>query len=124
MLLCLSFALMFGFYISFGNLISSIFTPFGLSSHDISMVGLYLLLSGILGAVIVGAWVDRTGTYKATTLVLCIANIVFLTIVNQILYHLDYSFTLFMIACILMGFSSVAYIPLSLGFAAELTFPL
>ena len=124
MLLALSFALMFGFYISFGNLISSIFTPFGLSPQDISMVGLYLLLSGCIGAVVMGAWVDRTGAYKKTSLCLCAANIIFLTTVNQTVYHLEYSYTLFVSSCILMGFSSVSYIPLSLGFAAELTFPL
>ena len=83
MLLCLSFALLFGFYVSFGNLISSIFTPFGLTPNEISMVGLYLLVAGILGALVIGAFVDRTGLYKTTTICLCLANIIFLATVNQ-----------------------------------------
>ena len=124
MLLCLSFALLFGFYVSFGNLISSIFTPFGLTPNEISMVGLYLLVAGILGALVIGAFVDRTGLYKTTTICLCLANIIFLATVNQTVYHLEFSYTLFLTSCILMGFASVSYIPLSLGFAAELTFPL
>lgn len=124
MLLCLGFALMFGFYVSLGNLISSIFTPFGLSPREISTVGLYLLLAGIIGAIMVGAIVDRTGAYKITTIVLSLLNVIFLTVVNQTVYHLEYSYALFMISMMLMGFSSVAYLPLSFSFAAELTFPL
>ena len=124
MLLGLSFAFMFGFYISLGNLISSIFTPFGFSPFDISMVGLYLLVSGIIGAVIVGIMVDRTGAYKITMITLSTMNVIFLTIVNQTVYHLEFSKELFYASLILMGFSSVAYIPLTFSFAAELTFPL
>jgi len=122
--LCMSFALMFGFYLSLGNLISNIFSPFGLDPHDIAMLGLYLLGSGIVGAIVIGAWVDRTATYKATTIFLCAANVIFLTIVMETLYHLEYSYTLFLVSLLLMGFASVSYIPLSLGFAAELTFPM
>lgn len=124
MLLCLTFALMFGFYISLGNLISSIFTPFGLSPNEISMVGLYLLIAGIIGAICVGVLVDRTGAYKITMLVLSVMNLVFLIIVNQTVYHLDYSYALFLVSLLLMGFSSVSFIPLAFSFAAELTFPL
>ena len=122
-LLVISFALMFGFYVSLGNLISGLFSPFGLSAVEITYMGLYLLVSGILGAVIIGAWVDRTATYKATYAVLCMGNIVFLICVTQTLYHLHEDRTLFYISCCCMGFSSVSLIPLSIGFAAELTFP-
>lgn len=124
MLIIMSFALMFGFYVALGNLISNIFTPFGMQASEIAMVGLYLLAAGVVGAVSVGAFVDRTGLYKGTTLVLGFANIVFLTILNQTLYHIDDSKTRFYISACFMGFTSVAYIPLSLGFSAELTFPL
>lgn len=124
MLLVISFALMFGFYVALGNLISSIFSPFHMDAYEIAMVGLYLLVSGIVGALLIGAFVDRTGMYRLTTLVLGVANIVFLCIVNQSLYHIDVNKTRFYVATCFMGFTSVAYIPLSLGFSAELTFPL
>ena len=108
---------------SLGNLISGLFSPFGLSAVEITYMGLYLLFSGIVGAVIIGAWVDRTATYKTTMAVLCLGNIVFLICVTQTLYHLHENRTLFYISCCFMGFSSVSLIPLSIGFAAELTFP-
>ena len=82
MLLCLSFALMFGFYVSLGNLISSIFSPFGLNPTEISLLGLYLLVSGIVGAIVMGAFVDKTGYYKVTIIVLSLLNTIFLTAVN------------------------------------------
>lgn len=124
MFLFMAFALMFGFYVALGNLISSIFTPFDLTAHDIAMVGLYLLGSGVVGAILIGTWVDRTGLYKMTMIILGIANIVFLGLLNQTLYHIEESKTLFLVSACLMGFTSVSYIPLSLSFAAELTFPL
>lgn len=124
MLLCIIFAIIFGFYISLGNLISSIFAPFGLDPIEITRIGLYLLSSGIIGAVLIGAWVDRTSTYKVTTLLILLSTVVFLTITNQTIYHLNESMTLFIVSLILLGFASVAFIPLTLNFAAELTFPL
>ena len=123
-LLLVCFAMMFGFYISLGNLISSIFAPFGFSPSEIAQLGLYLLVAGIIGAVIIGAWVDRTGTYKVSTIVIVAANMLFLTSTNWTIYHLEFSKALFMTSTILMGFASVSFIPLALGFAAELTFPL
>ena len=124
MLLCTIFALVFGFYISMGNLISSMFTPFGLGSREITSLGLYLLSSGVIGAVLIGAWVDRTSTYKLTTLLVLTSSVVMLTITNQTIYYLNENMTLFIVSLILLGFSSVAFIPLTLNFAAEVTFPL
>lgn len=89
MYLNVAFALMFGFYLSLGNLISSIFTPFGFSPADLAMVGLQLLGSGIVGAVIVGIWIDRTKTFWYTTVVLCVMNVAMLCVVNQTLYYID-----------------------------------
>lgn len=93
-------------------------------AQEIAMVGLYLLGSGIVGAIVVGAFVDRTGLYKSTSIVLGVANIFLLCILNQTLYHIEGNETRFYVAVCFMGFTSVAYIPLSLSFSAELTFPL
>ena len=124
LLINIGFALMFGFYIAFGNLISSILTPFGLSATDITAIGLKLLASGVVGSVLVGVWIDYTKTFKVTSVVLAAINIGMLVIINESLYHIEHVYTLFVISCCLMGFSSIAYIPLTLSFAAELTFPL
>ena len=77
MLHMLSFALMFGYYVSFGNLISLLFTPFGFAPSKIADLGLYLLLAGLVGAVVIGIWVDRTATYKSTALVLIAGTVIF-----------------------------------------------
>ena len=95
-----------------------------MTAHDIAMTGLYLLGSGVVGAMLVATWVDRSNTYKITTIVLGLANVIFLGIMNQTLYHIDEDRTLFLVAACFMGFTSVSYIPLTLSFAAELTFPL
>ena len=124
LLIAVAFALTMGFYTAFGNLIGTIFTPFHMTAHDIAMTGLYLLGSGVVGAMLIATWVDRSNTYKMTTIVLGLANVIFLGIMNQTLYHLSEDRTLFLLSACFMGFTSVAYIPLTLAFAAELTFPL
>lgn len=124
MLHMISFSLMFGFYVSYGNLISLLFTPFGFSPSEIANLGLYLLVSGLVGAILTGIWIDRTNTYKITSLVLIAGNVIFLTGITQTVYHAEYSRTLLLLSIILMGFCAVSYIPISLGLASELTFPL
>ena len=82
LLIAVAFALTMGFYTAFGNLIGTIFTPFHMTAHDIAMTGLYLLGSGVVGAMLIATWVDRSNTYKLTTVVLGLANVIFLGIMN------------------------------------------
>jgi hypothetical protein len=124
MLVCISFALMFGYYVALSNLLSNFFAPFGFSASEIAELGLYLLGSGVVGAVLVSLWVDRTGTYRMSTIVIIAANTIFLAATSESLYYIKFSYGLFFTMLLLKSFVGVAFIPLALGFAAELTFPL
>merc|ERR1712080_705978 len=57
---------------------SNIFNPFGFEPSDISFISLGLLLVGVVGAVIAGALLDKTKSYKismhATTFMIAIAT--------------------------------------------------
>ncbi|XP_071665544.1 choline/ethanolamine transporter FLVCR2 isoform X1 [Patagioenas fasciata] len=84
-------------------------------------IGLTIILSGMVGALISGIWLDRTKTYKQTTLVVYI-----MALVGMIAYtftlSLGHLWVVFVTAGAL-GFFMTGYLPLGFEFAAELTYP-
>ena len=45
---------------------SNLFEPFGFDASELSTVALTMLGSGIVGAILLGAFVDKTGLYKCS----------------------------------------------------------
>ncbi|XP_027314282.1 choline/ethanolamine transporter FLVCR2 isoform X2 [Anas platyrhynchos] len=84
-------------------------------------IGLTLVLSGMAGALISGLWLDRTKTYKQTTLVVYIMSLVGM-IVYTFTLSLGHLWVVFVTAGVL-GFFMTGYLPLGFEFAAELTYP-
>uniref|UniRef100_A0A8C9FUI7 Feline leukemia virus subgroup C cellular receptor family member 2 n=1 Tax=Pavo cristatus TaxID=9049 RepID=A0A8C9FUI7_PAVCR len=84
-------------------------------------IGLTIVLSGMAGALISGFWLDRTKTYKQTTLVVYIMSLVGM-IVYTFTLDLGHLWVVFVTAGVL-GFFMTGYLPLGFEFAAELTYP-
>ncbi|NWR71276.1 FLVC2 protein, partial [Centropus unirufus] len=84
-------------------------------------IGLTIVLSGMVGALISGFWLDRTKTYKQTTLVVYIMSLVGM-IVFTFTLNLGHLWIVFVTAGSL-GFFMTGYLPLGFEFAAELTYP-
>ncbi|XP_074398697.1 choline/ethanolamine transporter FLVCR2 isoform X3 [Zonotrichia albicollis] len=84
-------------------------------------IGLTIILSGMAGALISGIWLDKTKTYKQTTLVVYIMSLVGM-IVYTFTLSLDHLWVVFVTAG-LLGFFMTGYLPLGFEFAAELTYP-
>ena len=103
---------------------SNLFDPFGFSPSELSTLALLMLGSGIVGAVFVGFFLDKTRLYKCTMRVILFFT-VFATImiIVTLTWFVDHE-PMFIGLCEVLGFFSTAYIPLSLSFGAELTFPL
>ncbi|XP_006884840.1 PREDICTED: feline leukemia virus subgroup C receptor-related protein 2 [Elephantulus edwardii] len=84
-------------------------------------IGLTIVLAGMLGAMISGIWLDRSKTYKETTLI-----VYFMTLVGMVVYtltlHLGHLWIVFITAGTL-GFFMTGYLPLGFEFAVELTYP-
>ncbi|NXN98583.1 FLVC2 protein, partial [Rhinopomastus cyanomelas] len=84
-------------------------------------IGLTIVLSGMAGALISGIWLDRTKTYKQTTVavyVLSLAGMVAYTFTLS-LGHLWVVF----VTAGMLGFFMTGYLPLGFEFAVELTYP-
>ncbi|KFV18545.1 hypothetical protein N340_09003, partial [Tauraco erythrolophus] len=84
-------------------------------------IGLTIILSGMVGALISGIWLDRTKTYKQTTLVVYIMSLVGM-IAYTFTLSLGHLWVVFVTAGVL-GFFMTGYLPLGFEFAAELTYP-
>ncbi|KAM6133106.1 choline/ethanolamine transporter FLVCR2 [Phoenicopterus ruber ruber] len=84
-------------------------------------IGLTIVLSGMVGALISGIWLDRTKTYKQTTLVVYIMSLVGM-IAYTFTLSLGHLWVVFVTAGML-GFFMTGYLPLGFEFAAELTYP-
>ncbi|XP_044780662.2 feline leukemia virus subgroup C receptor-related protein 2 isoform X5 [Bubalus bubalis] len=84
-------------------------------------IGLTIVLAGMLGAVISGIWLDRTKTYKETTLVVYIMTLVGMVVYTYTL-NLGHLWVVFITAGA-MGFFMTGYLPLGFEFAVELTYP-
>ncbi|XP_073098213.1 choline/ethanolamine transporter FLVCR2 isoform X4 [Manis javanica] len=84
-------------------------------------IGLTIVIAGMLGAMISGIWLDRSKTYKETTLVVYI-----MTVVGMVVYtftlNLRHLWVVFITAGT-MGFFMTGYLPLGFEFAVELTYP-
>ncbi|XP_006117835.2 choline/ethanolamine transporter FLVCR2 isoform X3 [Pelodiscus sinensis] len=84
-------------------------------------IGLTIIVSGMAGALLSGIWLDKTKTYKQTTLVVYIMSLVGLVAFTFTL-NLGHLWVVFVTAGVL-GFSMTGYLPLGFEFAAELTYP-
>ncbi|KAG7252322.1 hypothetical protein CRUP_006404, partial [Coryphaenoides rupestris] len=81
-------------------------------------IGLTIVISGMVGSLICGIWLDRTKTYKQTTLV-----VYFMSLVGMIVYastlNLGHLWVVFVTAGAL-GFFMTGYLPLGFEFAGKL----
>ncbi|EMP30693.1 Feline leukemia virus subgroup C receptor-related protein 2 [Chelonia mydas] len=84
-------------------------------------IGLTIVVSGMAGALLSGIWLDKTKTYKQTTLVVYIMSLGGLVAYTFTL-SLGHLWVVFVTAGML-GFFMTGYLPLGFEFAAELTYP-
>ncbi|XP_032657905.1 choline/ethanolamine transporter FLVCR2 isoform X1 [Chelonoidis abingdonii] len=84
-------------------------------------IGLTIVVSGMAGALLSGIWLDKTKTYKKTTLVVYIMSLGGLVAYTFTL-SLGHLWVVFVTAGVL-GFFMTGYLPLGFEFAAELTYP-
>ncbi|XP_042602361.1 feline leukemia virus subgroup C receptor-related protein 2-like isoform X1 [Cyprinus carpio] len=84
-------------------------------------IGLTIVIAGMVGSLICGIWLDRSKTYKQTTLAVYL-----MSLVGMVLYaftlDLGHLWVVFITAGTL-GFFMTGYLPLGFEFAVELTFP-
>ena len=124
LLLLIVVALPFGSFNSIQILISNLFEPFGYTSSEIAFVALWLLLAGVLGALVIGSVVDKTHRFKHALYFTTFSGFSLILIAVYVLMYQPENQILLKAILMLFGFCYMGFIPLCLAFGAELTFPL
>lgn len=103
---------------------SNVFDPFGYTPSELAVIALIMLVAGVIGSIIVGVFVDKTGWYKRTMIILGVlvlsTGILVLIGISYIPRQKGVMIGLFA----LLGLFAIGYVPLSFSYGAELTFPL
>uniref|UniRef100_A0A1A8IZV6 Choline/ethanolamine transporter FLVCR1 n=2 Tax=Nothobranchius kuhntae TaxID=321403 RepID=A0A1A8IZV6_NOTKU len=123
-LLLISYGILTGSFYSVSTLLNQIILDcFKNQNQELNAgrIGLTLVVAGMFGSILCGWWLDRTKTYKITTLIVYILSF---------LGMLAFTFTLdlnnihvvFVTAGVL-GFFMTGYLPLGFEFGVEITYP-
>uniref|UniRef100_A0A8C9XV64 FLVCR choline and putative heme transporter 2 n=1 Tax=Sander lucioperca TaxID=283035 RepID=A0A8C9XV64_SANLU len=84
-------------------------------------IGLTIVVAGMAGSIICGIWLDKTKTYKQTTLAVYLLSLIGMLVYTFTL-NLGHLWVVFVTAGVL-GFFMTGYLPLGFEFAVELTYP-
>nr|XP_046268252.1 feline leukemia virus subgroup C receptor-related protein 2 isoform X3 [Scatophagus argus] len=122
MLLVVSYGLNVGCFYAVSTLLNRmIIEHYPGEEVNAGRIGLTLVIAGMVGSLICGLWLDKTKTYKQTTLVVYVFSLVGMLIYAFTL-NLGHLWVVFVTAGVL-GFFMTGYLPLGFEYAVELTFP-
>ncbi|XP_023259255.1 feline leukemia virus subgroup C receptor-related protein 2-like isoform X1 [Seriola lalandi dorsalis] len=121
-LLIVTYGLNVGCFYAVGTLLNRmIIDHYPREEVNAGRIGLTIVIAGMVGSLICGIWLDKTKTYKQTTLA-----VYFMSLVGMIVYaatlSLGHLWVVFITAGAL-GFFMTGYLPLGFEFAVELTYP-
>ncbi|XP_062899066.1 heme transporter FLVCR2-like isoform X1 [Mobula hypostoma] len=121
-LLIVTYGINTGSYYAVSTLLNKmVLTHYPGEELNAGRIGLTIVVSGMVGSIICGIWLDKTQTYKQTTLV-----VYFLSFTGMVVFTftlaLGHLWVVFLTAG-LVGFFMTGYLPLGFEFGAELTYP-
>ncbi|XP_017310198.1 feline leukemia virus subgroup C receptor-related protein 1 [Ictalurus punctatus] len=121
-LLLLSYGIMTGSFYSVSTLLNQmIITHYKGEELNAGRIGLTLVVAGMVGSILCGLWLDRTKTYKMTTLIVYILSFLGMLVFTFTL-DLGHLLVVFFTAGAL-GFFMTGYLPIGFEFAVEITYP-
>ncbi|XP_069574676.1 choline/ethanolamine transporter flvcr2a isoform X3 [Brachyistius frenatus] len=122
MLLVVSYGLNVGCFYAISTLLNRmIIEHYPGEEVNAGRIGLTIVIAGMAGSLICGIWLDKTKTYKQTTVVVYVLSLVGM-VVYAFTLNLGHLWVVFVTAG-LLGFFMTGYLPLGFEFAVELTFP-
>ncbi|KAL8609948.1 hypothetical protein ACOMHN_046868 [Nucella lapillus] len=121
MLLMVAYGLNTGSFYAISTLLNNVV----LSHHpgeqtSAGRIGLTIVLAGVLSSLVAGFWLDKTQTFKATSVV-----IYALTVVGMLTFTftLDLELWIIYLTAGSLGFFMTGFLPVGYQFAAEITYP-
>uniref|UniRef100_UPI00358FD080 heme transporter FLVCR1-like isoform X2 n=1 Tax=Myxine glutinosa TaxID=7769 RepID=UPI00358FD080 len=121
-LLLITYGINTGCFYSVSTLLNSmIIANYPDEELNAGRIGLTIILSGMVGSVLCGFWLDRTKAYRYTTVLLY-----FLTFVSMVVFTVTLSLGQIWVVFITagaLGFTMTGYLPVGFEYAVELTYP-
>ncbi|RNA31816.1 feline leukemia virus subgroup C receptor-related 1 [Brachionus plicatilis] len=120
-LVLVSYGVNTGVYYSISTLLNLIISNYYENENEnIGLIGLILVASGLIGAVVCGFVLDRTKQFKYTTLVIYVSSFL-----AMIIFSLTLQINIWLIfwTTFLLGFFMTGYLPVGFELAAEVTYP-
>ncbi|XP_071354335.1 choline/ethanolamine transporter flvcr2a isoform X2 [Trachinotus anak] len=122
MLLVVSYGLNVGCFYAVSTLLNRmIIEHYPGEEVNAGRIGLTIVVAGMVGSLICGIWLDKTKTYKQTTLLVYLLSLIGM-LVYAFTLNLGHLWVVFITAGVL-GFFMTGYLPLGFEFAVELTYP-
>ncbi|XP_039992689.1 feline leukemia virus subgroup C receptor-related protein 2 isoform X2 [Xiphias gladius] len=122
MLLVVSYGLNVGCFYAVSTLLNRmIIEHYPGEEVNAGRIGLTIVIAGMVGSLICGIWLDKTKTYKQTTLLVYLLSLIGM-LVYAFTLNLGHLWVVFITAGVL-GFFMTGYLPLGFEFAVELTYP-
>ncbi|XP_078145528.1 choline/ethanolamine transporter flvcr2a isoform X3 [Centroberyx gerrardi] len=122
MMLVISYGLNVGCFYAVSTLLNRmIIEQYPGEEVNAGRIGLTIVVAGMVGSLICGVWLDKTKTYKQTTLVVYLLSLVGM-LVYAFTLNLGHMWVVFITSGVL-GFFMTGYLPLGFEFAVELTYP-
>ncbi|CAG5124120.1 unnamed protein product, partial [Candidula unifasciata] len=121
-MLTVAYGINTGSYYAISTLLNAIILYYFPGERDnAGRIGLVIVLTGIIGSVLAGVWLDKTKTFKATTAVIYVLSVAGMVAFTFTL-DLHKIWVVFLTSGVL-GFFMTGYLPVGFEFAAEITFP-
>uniref|UniRef100_A0A1A7Y1F6 Choline/ethanolamine transporter FLVCR1 n=1 Tax=Iconisemion striatum TaxID=60296 RepID=A0A1A7Y1F6_9TELE len=123
-LLLISYGILTGTFYSVSTLLNQIILDcFKDQNQELNAgrIGLTLVVAGMFGSILCGWWLDRTKTYKITTLIVYVLSFLGMLAFTFTL-NLNNIYVVFVTAGVL-GFFMTGYLPLGFEFGVEITYP-
>lgn len=119
--------MLYGVYTSLGAVVAAITAPFGFEPIDNALFGGVFIFFGVLGSFVLGILLDKTQRFKLMINSIAISAVCFI-LLGLVTLPLNVSKgakdAIFSVNLAFIGFSVIPIIPISYGFAVELTFPI
>ncbi|CAF0708928.1 unnamed protein product [Brachionus calyciflorus] len=120
-LILISYGINTGVYYSISTLLNLTISKYHPNENEnIGVIGLILVTSGLVGAVISGFILDRTKQFKWTTLVIYVCSFAAMILFS---FTLKFSIWVIFLTTFLLGFFMTGYLPVGFELAAEVTYP-
>ncbi|EDV21992.1 uncharacterized protein TRIADDRAFT_59549 [Trichoplax adhaerens] len=123
MLLLISYGIITGSYYAISTLLGEIILP-EIPNQEVAVgiMGFILIISGLVGAFLVGFWLDWTRRFKGTTVTFYIFSVIAAVAFTLGVYFKQLEVLYFI--CGAFGFFATAILPVGFEFAAEMTYPI